>query len=195
MIAMDFVKKRENKEERLYEPIRSALKAEFEVFVGSEGKVYLEKTDKGRFSEELKETLDDRALSISRVEKLCPDITGFVQKKGFSKDLVTVEVKLGKIRIRDLWQAKLYAEVLNAKYGITISTGKIQEEIKRFLTDRPNILYRQGYNNQLVVAQFDVENNEFNFNRKNYPTRPEPFSPIKPLKPFSMKNFVDAVTH
>jgi len=83
------------KEEQLYEPIKNALQREFEKYVGYSGKVYLEITAKGRFSEDLKEVLDDRALAILRVERFSPDITGFMQKKDFglsSKELATVEI-------------------------------------------------------------------------------------------------------
>ena len=162
-------------EESLYEPVKNALQTQFERFVGSEGKVHLEITAKGRFSEELKEVLDDRALSILRVERISPDIAGFLQKKdSHSKDLVTVEIKPDKIKIRHVWKARLYAEILNARYGIIISPKKIPEEIRRFLKDRYNITYRGGYGS-LVIAQFDKDRNEFKFDEKLYSSIPEPF--------------------
>jgi hypothetical protein len=82
--------KRGRKEEQLYEPVLDALKVIFEQYVISEAKkvmrepldfnVYLEITAKGHFSEMLKEQLDDRALSIIRVEKFSPDINGICAK-------------------------------------------------------------------------------------------------------------------
>ena len=70
-------------EEQLYEPVKNALQREFKKYGSKyyEGKVYLEITAKGQFSEDLKEVLDDKALSILRVERFSPDITGFMQKK------------------------------------------------------------------------------------------------------------------
>jgi len=166
---------KEKKEEPLYEPIKNALQIQFEKFVGSKGKVHLEITANGHFSEELKEALDDKALSILRVEKMSPDIVGFLQKDQYNRDLVTVEIKPDRITITHIWRARLYAEVLNAKYGIIISPKKIQEEIRRFLKDRFNITYR-NYGN-LVIAQFDKERNEFKFDEKLYSTIPELFKP------------------
>jgi hypothetical protein len=183
MIVMKIVK--EKKEEQLHEPIKNALLMQFERFVGSKGKVHLEITAKGRFSEELKEALDDRTLSILRVEKMVPDIVGFLQKDQF-KDLVTVEIKPDRITISNIWKARLYAEVLNAKYGIIISPRKIQEEIRRFLKDRFNIVYRNY--GCFLIAQFDKERNDFKFDEKLYPKTPEPFSDA-----FNMEEFVKGV--
>jgi len=167
---------KEKKEEPLYEPIKNALQTQFEKFVGSKGRVHLEITARGHFSEELKEALDDKALSILRVEKMSPDIVGFLQKDPYSKDLVAVEIKPDKIKIRHVWRARLYAEVLNAKYGIIISPKKIPEEIRRFLKERYNIMYRSL--GSVVIAQFDKDRNEFRFDEKLYSTVPEPFKPI-----------------
>jgi len=167
---------KQKKEEPLYEPIKNALQTQFEKFVGSKGKVHLEITANGHFSEELKEALDDKALSILRVEKISPDIVGFLQKDSYGKDLVTVEIKPDRITISHIWRARLYAEVLNAKYGIIISPKKIQEEIRRFLKERFYITCRS--NGSLVIAQFDRERNEFKFDEKLYSTVPELFKPI-----------------
>jgi len=168
---------REKKEESLYEPIKNALQTQLEKFVGSEGKVHLEITAKGHLSEELKEALDDKALSILRVEKISPDIVGFLQKKdSSSKDLVTVEIKPDRIKISHIWRARLYAEVLNARYGIIISPKKIQEEIRRFLKERFYITSRNY--GSLLIAQFDKERNQFKFDEKLYSTIPELFKPI-----------------
>ena len=163
-----------DKEEQLYEPVKNALQREFEKYVGYGGKVYLEITAKGRFSEELKEALDDRALAILRVERFSPDITGFLQKKdSTSRELVTVEIKPDKIKINHVYRAKLYADVLNARYGILISPKRIPEEIRRFIKERYSIIYR-GYGS-LIIAQFDKATDEFKFDKKLYSTIPEPF--------------------
>lgn len=173
---------KEKKEEPLYEPIKNLLQTYFKRYVGDGGRVYLEITANGQFSEELKEALDDRALTILRVERFSPDITGFLQKKdSSSKELVTVEIKSDKIKINHIYRAKLYADVLNAKYGIIISPKRLQEEIRRFIKERYNIIYRTY--GSLIIAQFDRERNirtniledVFKFDEKLYPTIPEPF--------------------
>lgn len=166
--------KKVKKEEPFYEPIKNLLQKQLEKYVGFGGEVYLEITANGRFSEQLKEALDDRALSILRVEKFSPDITGFLQKKdSSSRDLITVEIKPDKIKINHIYRAKLYADVLNAKYGLIISPKRLPEEIRRFIKDRYNITYRNF--GSFIIAQFDKLTNEFRFDKKLYSTIPDPF--------------------
>lgn len=166
------------KEEQLYEPIRKALQRELEDYLRSEkqrtssefiGKVYLEITAKGHFSEELKEVLEDSALNIIRVEKFSPDIMGFIEKSPHSKELITVEVKADKMTIKNISRAKLYADIFRAKYGMLISPKRIPEEIRRFIGNRFEI------RGNIIIAQFDEANDKFKFNKKLYPTIPEPF--------------------
>lgn len=182
MIAMDIVKKREKREERLYEPIKSALKRELEEYLNSQkerigitvftGKVHLEITANGGFfSEKLKEVLDNDALSIIRVEKFSPDIMGFIEKTQYLKELITVEVKDEKITIQSISRAKLYADIFKARYGMLISSKGVGEEIKRFISNRWEIRAN------VIIAQFDEANNEFKFDKKLYSTIPEPFVP------------------
>lgn len=157
--------KSEKREEQLYEPILNALKTIFEKYVEKDveaekkfmgaptydfkGNVYLEITAKGHFSEMLKEHLDDRALSIIRVEKFSPDIMGFVQRtKSSSKELITVEVKAEPITLKGISRAKLYQDIFRASYGLLISTERISEEIRRFVLDRLAI------KGNLIIAQY-----------------------------------------
>ena len=167
--------RRKTKEEKLYEPIKSALQKVLEEYVGIEGKVYLEITAKGSFSDDLKEVFDKPLLAILRVEKFPPDITGFIQKKDSSrKELVTVEIKPDRIRINHIYRAKMYADVFDAKYGLIVSPKRLQEEIRRFVKeDRYAMLQR--YNGTFIIAQFDKANNKFKFDKKLYTAIPEPF--------------------
>lgn len=175
-------KPRKKKEEQLYEPIKNALQGELQEYLNSQvgkveaffgGKVHLEITANGQFSEELKEVLDNDALSIIRVEKFSPDLMGFIQKTQYFKELITVEVKHDKITIQSISRAKLYADIFNAKYGMLISPKGIPEEIKRFISNRWAI------RGNVIIAQFDEGNNKFKFDRKLYSTIPEPFAPTK----------------
>jgi len=59
-----------------------------------------------RMSQELKKMLDDKVLSIVRVENYSPDVMGFVQEDQHSKELITVEVKPEKITIKNISKAK-----------------------------------------------------------------------------------------
>jgi len=113
------------------------------------GNVYLEITAKGHFSAMLKEQLDDKALSIIRVEKFSPDIMGFAQKtKTSPKELITVEVKAEPITLKSISRAKLYQDIFKATYGLLVSTERISEEIRRFILDRYAI------KGSLIIAQY-----------------------------------------
>jgi hypothetical protein len=179
------IRTRQRKEKQLYEPILNALKEVFERYLESEkqrreitsdfkGIAHLEITANGRFSNELKEVLDDKALSIVRVEKFSPDIMGFIQKNQYSKEIITVEVKAEEIKIKNISRAKLYADIFGATYGKLISPKPIPEEIRRFITDRYAI------RGNLIIAQFDkTRKGYFNFNQKLYSTIPEPFQSFR----------------
>jgi hypothetical protein len=158
-------RKIERKEEKLYEPIVSFLKIMFGKYVEKDVEaekklqrdtlsfpdenLYLEITANGRFSEMLKEQLDDRALSIINVEKFSPDIMGFVRKnKSSPKELITVEVKAQPITLKNISRAKLYQDIFRANYGLLVSTSRISEELRRFILDRHAI------RGNLIIAQY-----------------------------------------
>ena len=62
-----------------------------------------------------------------KVEGFYPDITGFVKTNASSIDIITVEVKPSNPKIRDIFQAKNYAQIFDAKYVLLISTKSIYE--------------------------------------------------------------------
>lgn len=163
--------KQHRKEERLYEPIKNALKRDFEQL----GECYLENTSKGIFSEELKRTLDRSALHMLRVEKFSPDLTGFLKRKGsVSKEIIVVEIKPDKIKIKNVAQTRLYADVLNAHRALIISPKGIEVERKLFLKERPGIIRSYAYE-PILIVKFDEETNEFTLDRELYSSAPEPF--------------------
>jgi len=122
---------RATREESLYEPILKALKRVFSCL----GECHLEITAKRIFSNELKKAFDDVALYMIKVEGFFPDITGFVKTK-YSTDIITVEVKPGKLMIKNIFQTKDYAQVFNAKYAILVSPKTISEERRRLILKR-----------------------------------------------------------
>lgn len=147
-------------EKTLYEPIKKALEEEFEKF----GECHFEITAKGEISNKIKNSLDDFALYIINVERFSPDIMGYVIKRltdrplneilSNKKELVVVEVK-HEIKIKDIYQAKQYGEIFNAKYTLLIYTKPMSEEKRRFFEKRPVILsHTAGYQN-VTIAQFD----------------------------------------
>jgi len=149
-------------EDSYYGPIKKILEKEF----GKLGKCYFEITAKGKISNEIKSLLDDLALYIINVERFSPDIMGCVIK-GFmdkpineilsnKKELVVVEVK-PKIKIKDIYQAKQYGEIFNAKYTLLIYIEPMPEEIRRFLRKRAVILSHSAGYQRVAIVQFDKE--------------------------------------
>jgi hypothetical protein len=132
-------KKPKLKEEELYFPILNMLKEMFDRFYVAESYVYarngLQKaptsgitnphliiTAHGDFSEELQRVFDTDLFAALYAEKLKPDIMGFVRKKESDKpEIITVEVKAGELKIRDVLQAKMYSDIFKATFAFIIS--------------------------------------------------------------------------
>lgn len=144
-------------EKELYEGVKQNLQELFQKI----GKCYLEITAEGKISNELKRMLDDLSLYIINVERFSPDIMGYVieEELSESKDIIVVEIKPSKIRIKDIFQAKIYGEIFNAKYTLLISSESIAEEIRRFLEKRPEILSHSAGYKSVITAQFDKKEN------------------------------------
>lgn len=93
----------------------------------------------------------------------------------YGKDIITVEVKRGKITFRDIFQARAYSEFFYAKYGLLISPVPIPEVIRRFLIRNSQIYsFAVGYN-RITICRYIEEDNSFECDRELYNTLPEPF--------------------
>ena len=142
------------KEIELYEPIKRILQEKF----GKLGECYIEITSK-KIGNTIKSKLDDNLLFFLNAEKIYPDLTGYVVESGTS-NLIVAEVKSEKIKVRDIYQIKMYSELFHSKYTFLISSEPLSEEIRRYLKMTPAILsYSAGYK-RLIIAQFDVRNNQ-----------------------------------
>ena len=98
---------------------------------------YLEITARKGISETLKMEFSDETFLILYAEDLTPDIMGFVRRKPSSpKELITVEVKDKIIKLKDIFQARLYQEVFKSTLGFLISPEGITEETVRFVTSK-----------------------------------------------------------
>ena len=141
------------KEYDLYEPIRRYLLQKFnEKFV----KAILEDTHTGDFSPHIKENIPeyhDIIFSFLRKEK--PDLTGYVEKE-YGIDFITVEIKNAPITLDNVYQAKKYADLFQAKYGFLISPRVIPIEIKR-LHKRLGILRTNVGYERLILAQWNIK--------------------------------------
>lgn len=141
------------KEQALYEPIRLALLKKFETTFSD---VYIENTSEGGFSPKIIEALPEPSLHIIRVETMKPDFIGYYNKTEYSIDRLIVEVKARKIRIKDIYQTKLYGDVFNAEYAILVSSEYLTREIREF-TKKNNLTYR---NQKAVIILKYIEDSE-----------------------------------
>jgi len=108
-----------------------------------------------------------RVLTFPFLKKK-PDIVGFV-KKDFGNDIVVVEVK-EKIKIDDIYQAKLYKELLDARYSFLVSLTPIPVEIEDLCRENYNILHsaQDSIYRFFVIVEFNIERNQFeNWIEKN----------------------------
>jgi hypothetical protein len=142
-------------EKELYESVVLALQKKF----ASIGKCYFAVTS-GKFPPKIEKELDDYALLIFKEEKYSPDITGFVtieDKFGWtSKKIIVAEVKK-KIRLTNIYQAKRYAELLDAEYALLIAPQPISERKRRFLIRRKPSITSYFPNRQIIIAQLAWE--------------------------------------
>jgi len=137
-------------EESLYNSVLDALKKRFMTL----GDVHLEITAK-KFSYEMKQELDDYSLFILNIEKMSPDLTGFIRNKakfGKSKPIIVVEIKK-RPTLKDIYQTKRYAEILNATYALLISPKKFSPERRKFLMKRREEITRFHPNSQVLIGQ------------------------------------------
>ena len=150
-------------ERDLYEPVRgyliNMLKRKYSNF-------HLEVTANGNYSETLKHVVR-HDIVFSFLKTASPDLTGYILKRGVNlrvvrssdvEDFMTVEVKLEKIKLRDIFQAKMYGDLFYARYALLVSPDIIGEEIRR-LQEKLYILNRfrnwKVYVGQVLVEQSD----------------------------------------
>ena len=127
---------RESAEKELYKPIRKVLADEFQRRFGRE--CYLEVTANGVFSETIKRVVRHDIVFKFLGRSISPDLTGFVPRKSLTllepsniEDFITVEIKREKVTPQDIYQAKMYGDLFQAKYALLISPEPIPEEIRR----------------------------------------------------------------
>jgi hypothetical protein len=130
--------RKQRKEKALYGPTATLLERQLRQF----GDCSIYDTSE-KIPDEVKDKLDDQALYYIKVERLLPDLMGFLQLDqktmryvALCSGLITIEVKSGPLRVRDVYQAKMYSEALNSRTSMLISDTKIPVELKRFITRR-----------------------------------------------------------
>jgi hypothetical protein len=145
------------KEKEYYETIRTKLN---DLLRAKFGSFHLEITADKRFSNILKGTIGQyREIIFSFLKEAAPDIAGFI-KKEYSTDFVVIEVKKDRIKLDDIYQARKYAELFDAKYALLISKEEIPEEIKRLSRVTYSLLALPAYKT-LSLVHYDEETGQF----------------------------------
>jgi hypothetical protein len=139
---------RRESEAQLYEPAKQAIAHLFR-----EKSCYLEisATDR-QMGENVKRVLADYDLFASVVERFIPDITGYILEANQSKSLIVVEVKPSPPRMKDIFQTKEYAEIFGAKYAFLISPHMVQEEVRRILKMKGELLTHTGGHGRVLIG-------------------------------------------
>jgi len=151
-------------EKQLYEPIKKYLEKAFREKFGD---CYLEVTSDGFFSEIIKRVVRDDIIFSFLGKKASPDLTGFIPSEGkrwvawSSSDIqgfITVEIERDKVTLQDVYQAKMYGDLFQAKYALLISPEPIPEEIKR-LDQRIFVTYRFMSGWYIYIGEWGIEAN------------------------------------
>ena len=158
-------KKRE--ESRLYFPLCQKLKEIFDVYYVADSYTIdrktgymkaptnsitnplLEITANGEVSDKLQSKFTYGLFQNLQSEKLHPDLMGYVRKKPSSKpEFITVEIKKGALRIRDILQAKLYGDIFNSTFSFAISPKGISTQKLKTILE-----YDKALRGQVIIAQ------------------------------------------
>ena len=140
------------------------IKKELEKLFERKGiKAHLEITATAGFDRKLKKAIpqDVRRLSFPFLRIKKPDIFGFIERE-FSNDLIVAEVKKD-IKIEDIYQAKLYKEILKARYTFLVSLSEIPVEIEDLCKENYNVLHsaQDSIYNFFVIVEFNKTTHKF----------------------------------
>src|SRR5262249_19284495 len=140
---------------RLKTLIEEALKSRFAEF-------HVEITASKNFTNKLKAQIPEhRNLIFHFLREAPPDLTGFVKGEYNATDFLVAEFKKGRLRLDDVYQARKYAELFDAKYALLITTEEIPEELKRLSKVVYSLLHLSHWSRKFVIARFDEERDAF----------------------------------
>jgi len=182
------------KEYELYKKIKTLLNGVFSIYYAEERPLmgspfyeenpHLEITAYGEFSPTLKSAFSKDTLKFFGIEKIKPDIMGFVRKKLKSpKELITVEVKRSPIELFWILKAKFYQDFFGAKWSLLISPKGIAEDKVSFVVDTD---FGRKIRGKVIIAKYnelpDMTKKILEINARFKNSIPEPFKQyVKPL--------------
>jgi hypothetical protein len=139
------------REEDMYDPILTCFLKKFRSAGYSE--VHLEITSNGRFSERLRKALGTRVGFLKR--HFAPDICGFTEVRNRLQP-ISIEVKSKRLGFQEIFQAKGYGELIEARFAFLISNQSIISTVRDFLRNKESILIF-GYPDPRImhIGRFD----------------------------------------
>jgi hypothetical protein len=157
-VSVPYSKDRGTKMERDYYKI---IKEKLELLLTTKfSDFHLEITADKHFSNKLKaQVSQNRDIIFSFMREAAPDITGFIKEEN-STNFLVVEVKRETIKLDDIYQARKYAELFDARFGLLISTKEIPEEIKRLHRVVYSLLSLPAYKT-LTIVHYHDDSKEF----------------------------------
>lgn len=152
-----------DKEEELYMPIKKYLEQEFGDHSLEE--YYVEITSNGRFSKHLLERF--KAIEWTQQllpRKLMPDITGYTKNAA----IFVAEVKNKPLILEDIYQLRCYAELIDSRNSLLVSTHDFSAGDRRLLQRRDDLLRSSG-DKPISIGVFDEKTQVVDY---WYPARP-----------------------
>ncbi len=142
------------RERGLYEPVKRELN---NILMQNFDEFHVEITANRKFSNELKSQIPEgREIIFRFLREAAPDITGFV-KEAYSSKFLVVEIKNEVLKLDDVYQARKYAELFDAKYALLVSPHEVPEELKRLSKVVYALLELPSSYNRLTLVHFAPE--------------------------------------
>jgi hypothetical protein len=176
-------------EKELYKPIKEHLEARFKRSFGG---CYMEITSEGTFSQAIQCVIAHDIIFSFLSKQASPDLVGFTWEKERQqadqwldsvatsmptknsdiKDFITVEIKRDAVTIQNVYQAKMYGDLFQAKYALLVSPKPIPEKIKR-VHKQLSVLGRFMSGWHVYLGQWNAELNDISswFPKSPFPTR------------------------
>jgi len=161
---MNEVNKEKKEESQFYPVIKSKLENLFrEKYKDRTHELHLEITANSKFGNKLKSKISSgKDIIFTFLKSASPDITGFIDiKDDYSNSgFIVLEFKKDEIKLDDIYQARKYGELLEARYAFLVSLHQIPEELRRLSKTVYALLSLPAYRT-LTLVSFDEGNNIF----------------------------------
>ena len=148
-------------ERELYDPVMSCLRGAFAA-VGKSVRFEIAATL--GLSEQAKRAIpkgSDIVFGFLRQHR--PDIVGVIEGDVILNPLVVAEVKAKSLTLDNVFQAKRYKDLLQAKCGFLVTVEPIPEDLRRLCEQNRDIWYSASDSSYkfLTICQFDITAGKF----------------------------------